>query len=288
MTANGAASDPPGLTDVTPRRKKLSLFPPRTFDVQSNVTTPSICSDLAKANQICPFSRTTTCYAIDNHEPHMIGDGCRRWRCPVCGPRKRWRLVLRVVAAKPNRMVTLTCRHEVSPEHQHTSIVRSWPKLTRHLRSTLEGECEYLRITEQCADGYPHFHALFRSSYIERDEVVKLWQRETGAHIVDIRKAHGRSASYVAKYLTKACSSSKEFSRQRITVSKNFFPRVTESSSFSNFEHSNEHPYEFVERKSSIHTFVRKRPCLYHVIDREAGDEIPPELLPIDERGNDE
>lgn len=242
-----------------------------------------ITADLPQAHAICPYSGTTTCYDVakgyNNAEFRMIAGGCRKWSCPVCGPRKKAALIRRITRAKPNRFVTLTLDRSRTPDDTLRVFTKQIPKLIKRLRRQF-GEIEYLRMREQCADGYPHFHFLVRSTFIPHPELKKHWQELTQATIVDIRKAHGRSTGYVAKYISKARSADGDWHRQRIAVSQNFWLDSDEEheTDLQNFEHKRTHPSDWVATVCDETIPVRIRPCLYGFEPREPGDELPEEL----------
>lgn len=257
-----------------PNRKWLTLTSLTTFGGANDDV-------VSLAHRICPFASTTTCYDVsegfDNAEFRMIATGCRRWTCPVCGPRKKSALIRRITVAHPNRFVTLTLDRSRTADETLQCFTKNIPKLIKALRSEF-GTLEYLRMREQCVDGYPHFHFLMRSKFIPHERLKALWCELTKATIVDIRKAHGRSTGYVAKYISKARSSDGAWHRQRIAVSQGFWLDDRGASDFENFTHSREHPAAWVSENCSTSTPVRIRPLLYRFEDRIGGDEPPEEL----------
>lgn len=133
-------------------------------------------------------------------------------------------------------------------------------------------------MLEHCEDGYPHFHLLARSNFIPQERLKELWEKLTGAYIVDIRKAHGRSTGYIAKYIQKARNSNGSWSRQRMSVSKRFWRKEDRSSTHIGFTHSRMHPIGTAEERPGC-TFERLRPGYYHPRERQPGDEQPWELM---------
>lgn len=225
----------------------------------------------------CPYTRTSTGYDRDTDERVLLAIGCRRWTCSICGPRRKAQLVRRIVAARPNRMVTLTCRHEDGPAHRHRLMVLALPRLITELRQVTP--IEYLRMLESCVDGYPHFHLLVRSGFIEQSTIKEKWRRLTGAEIVDVRRAHGGSVAYVAKYINKARDETGTFSRQRISVSKDFW-RPEVGAELAVTEVTREHPVPYATTKLSDRAITRRTSTIYQLDMREPGDEWPPEFTP--------
>lgn len=206
----------------------------------------------------------------------MIASACNRWTCQICGPRRKAHLVRRIVAAAPTKFLTLTCLHADSPADQLARIKKGLPRLITALRAT-HGPIEYLRMLEHCADGYPHFHLLLRAAFLPHAEIVAEWKKNTGAYIVDIRKAHGRSVNYVAKYLGKARDCEGKWGRQRISVSKNFWPAKDPGEELIGWEHEPTHPTDYARRHSSTQ-FEREWIGRYIPQPRMAGDQLPEEL----------
>lgn len=180
------------------------------------------------------------------------------------------------MAARPNRFVTLTCRHQNGQEAALERITKSLPRLITALRKS-RGEIDYFRMWESCEDGYPHFHLLVRSEFIPHSEIKALWERLTEAPIVDIRKAHGRSMRYVAKYLNKARNRDKTWSRQRISVSKKFWVPETTQSELMGWQHDRTHPIDHCESCPAT-SFDQEWFGRYVPRPRQPGDELPHEL----------
>lgn len=215
---------------------------------------------------------------MNTREPRIIAQGCRRWTCPVCGPRRKWQFVLRIVAAKPNRFITLTCTRDEPPSEKLATMVKQLPRLITYLRKT-HGTIDYLRMLETCKDGYPHFHLLARSNFIPHADLKSAWLRLTRASVVDIRKAHGRSVGYVAKYIAKARNAEGSWSRQRVSVSRDFWRDVAGESDLLIVGHERTHPQERAEATPSL-VYTRQRVGLYGVEKREPGEDNPIELVP--------
>lgn len=227
--------------------------------------------------RLCPLAGSIAAYHVETLDPYLLVNGCRRWACPVCGSILKAMLCRSILRAKPNRFLTVTCRHEQGIEHQLANIKKAWRKLIPALR-TLHGPIEYCRILERCKDGYPHFHALLRSGYLPQNEIKTSWEKFAGATIVDIRRIHPKSVTYVAKYVNKANDDAGTLNRQRITVSKSFWNKRDRESQFMNFDHSRQHPQDFAEKKQHEITFMKHGLNVYSMHDRQPGDGLPEEL----------
>lgn len=240
--------------------------------------------DEHRRHRLCPMAASVTCRTTHDFEPHLIAQGCRRWSCSVCGPRRKAALCRRIVNARPQRMLTLTCVHTGEPLQQLREMAKALPRLLLPLRKSL-GPIEYIRFVESCRDGYPHFHLLLRSGYLPREQIQRRWQTLTNAKIVDIRRAATRSVSYVAKYVTKSLSASGLTNRQRFSVSQGFWLDEDREETFFDFEHDKEHPTTWAPRRYQTETPHRIRPQFYKIETREPGDEWPEELVadPYDE-----
>jgi len=154
---------------------------------------------------------------------------CKTWSCRYCAQIKIKRLAYLTSEAKPNRFITLTTN-----PHLHKTPLDAWqntavrvPELIRHLRTRF-GEIEYLRVTELCKNGYPHYHLLLRSAYIPQPVVKAWWHKTTGAEIVDVRKVNNAFNAYwyLVKYLTKLHRL--EWTERHVSYSRKFFPEEPE------------------------------------------------------------
>lgn len=223
----------------------------------------------------CPHARTARGYELETNARILLATGCRKWTCPYCGPTRKARLIRRIVRAAPNRMLTLTCRHEDGPAEQLARMVKALPRLITYLRR--DGPIEYVRMLEQCVDGYPHFHLLIRSGYLDHATIKEFWTKNTKAEIVDIRKAHGKSVAYVAKYINKARDKDGTFSRQRLSVSRAFW-RDDPQETLVVTENTREHPKPYAEAHLQERAIERHYHGYYSLHMREPGDEWPPEF----------
>lgn len=235
---------------------------------------------------LCPYATATTARNQTTLNAYLLSIGCRRWDCTQCAALRKAHLVRRIVAARPNRFITLTCRHDGTPEQRLHEIKRGLTRLTAELRK--QHEFEYARMLEQCQDGFPHFHLLARSPFIPQPELKKLWARFTTATIVDIRKAYGASASYVAKYITKARDKDGNFGRQRLSVTRKFWPTNETLNELGAFVHHDEHPTAWAQRNQYAITLITRGPTRWLITEREPGDELPEELQPWQPNQDDE
>lgn len=228
---------------------------------------------------ICERARTTTCYGLADRENYTITPGCRRWDCDVCGPRRKAALAHRIAEAEPNRMLTLTCRHEGGPQRQYDVMRKNLSKFFRKLRLD-RGSIEYCRIMEDCKDGYPHFHCLVRSGFLPHADLKREWEARTGARILDIRQIRKATVGYCTKYVTKSRPAATAIAGQRISVSQAFWvPRQPPMAAIG-WEHHRHHPIEHYDGQYREQwTAQRERPNVYTMQPRDAGDEWPPELV---------
>jgi hypothetical protein len=169
--------------------------------------------------------------------------GCRKWDCEICGPRRRWALARRIRQARPNRFLTLTTAPkgfvllkpatkeepavwtaEETPRQVFDRTRRKLTTFLTYLKRKL-GRLEYIRVLEQTKRGYPHYHLLLRSPWIDYDTAKAKWEQLTGAWMIDIQKIKKdeRNIRYITKYLTKA--NHVTITKRRVTFSKNFFPK---------------------------------------------------------------
>jgi hypothetical protein len=134
---------------------------------------------------------------------------CRKWDCPICGPRLKKKLIRRFVAGAPTALLTLTC-NPVATATRHEAFKLLSLKLNtlfkRIRRRWPYKEIQYAVVWETTKQGWPHAHILLRAPYIPQPLLSSWWADLTGAPVVDIRRVSsaGQVAHYVAKYLTKA------------------------------------------------------------------------------------
>jgi len=172
----------------------------------------------------CPRAGTIAAYDCRGDWWHLWETSCKTWHCSVCGPRKTRQLCDAVAKARPNRFVTLTTAGHGTrtPREVWNEARRQISELAKTFRRT-HGEFEYCRVLEPHKSGYPHFHLIVRSPYIEKEELSRRWAHLSGAFIVDIRRINPARnvARYVAKYLTKCPKNL--ITERRVTQTRNFF-----------------------------------------------------------------
>jgi hypothetical protein len=149
------------------------------------------------------------------------------------------------------------------------------PELMRALRGRF-GEVEYLRVTEVTVKGFPHYHLLIRSGYLPHQVVKNLWNKYTGASIVDIRPVTNKfgAYNYLAKYLTKMHHL--EWTERHVSYSKSFFPHDPQAEyhgpELGDYQRLPVHPYEWLETNCFGQTLVQEAPLRWRL------DECPESL----------
>jgi len=215
----------------------------------------------------CPHAMTIVMVDSDTEIVHAFETQCGRWTCDRCGPWKKWKLCQRISLARPTKFITLTTANHKSrtPREVWEATRRKLPELIRWIRER-NGECEYCRVMERHKSGYPHFHLVVRTKYVEKEALSQYWCKLTDAFIVDIRKIRPDDgvADYVAKYITKDFDTT--ISRQRVTQSRHFFEKAEKPDkldiawcdihrhrlTFKNFRHY-ESPYSTWEEEGPNH-----------------------------------
>jgi len=177
-----------------------------------------------KRLKTCPRATTLIARSQSLDTLVVIALSCKTWSCPYCGPRKMRALAVRVREAEPNKLVTLTINPALyeNPRAAYDQSRRQVGELARSLRVEL-GEWEHLRVLETTKKGWPHYHLVVRAPFVAQWKLSQLWQRLSGARIVDIRQIKERDNvfSYVCKYLAK--QTAVEWTKRRISWSKHFF-----------------------------------------------------------------
>lgn len=162
---------------------------------------------------------------------------CKRWNCPVCGPKRARQVRYRVlngdivqaaikIGYKADycvKMLTLTCpgrkyRSKKTPAEAYVEMSRHFDCLIRCLKKR-HGDFKYFRVYELQQDGYPHFHVVFVGQNIAHKgilaEIEDLWRNVYGMGFVrlNVVKSVEHSIRYLTKYLTKCPESVKKYSR---------------------------------------------------------------------------
>ena len=173
----------------------------------------------------CPQQSTTSFWDVNTELFHLVRVVCKTWSCPYCGPVKRAKLAVEVALARPNRFITLTTsgHSDQTPRDVFDATRRQLSELAKRLRKE-HGTFEYLRALEQTKTGFPHYHLLVRSPYLDQHELSRHWCALTTAFIVDIRKLSQdeKAVRYVMKYLGK--QTCVPFTTRRLSWTRNFFP----------------------------------------------------------------
>lgn len=172
----------------------------------------------------CPRESTLSFWSLDDGLFHLVRVVCKTWACTYCGPIKRAHLAVRVKAAKPNRFVTLTAAPDQteSPREVFDRTRRQISELAKVYRR--EGkEFEFLRVLEVHQSGFPHYHLIVRSPWLDQKELSHRWCCLTQSYIVDVRKLSNddKGVNYVMKYLGK--QEKNAFTNRRVSWTKNFF-----------------------------------------------------------------
>jgi len=195
----------------------------------------------------CPFGSTLRAYSLTLDCEIIMLLACKRWGCDHCGVVRAADLSRRIVAAKPNKFITLTVANNLfeSPRAAYDETRRRLPKWSTKVRKHV-GSFEYCRVLEMTAAGYPHYHLLARCGYIPQHLLSTMWAGLTGSPIVDIRQIrHGQnSVNYVCKYLRKQAYCT--FTNRRVSWTKGFFPKEPTSGKVAwnliDKEHLLQHP----------------------------------------------
>ena len=133
----------------------------------------------------------------------IIPARCGRWKCPHCGPIKARSYLRRILSAKPERLITLTCKpfSFPTPSHAATAIKRSWSRFVDHERK--QGRTiEYCISLQWHKNGWPHYHILQWGDYIPHQVLSDWMGRTCSSPIVDLRSIHNspQATTYATRY----------------------------------------------------------------------------------------
>ena len=136
---------------------------------------------------------------------------CRAWTCEECRPKRKAQLIAQAVGGQPNMLITLTSRKtdEFTIEEAAKRLSHAWRCCRyRIMRKYGIRRLPFFLVVEQHKSGWPHFHILLRSAYIDQK-----WLSDTMSDLVDgpnvwINRIDyaGRVAAYCAKYCGKCAA----------------------------------------------------------------------------------
>lgn len=175
---------------------------------------------------VCSHATAATARHVRTDDPALFLPGCKKWTCPICGPERKAELCRKLVAAEPNRFLTLTCARSPNetPRQVYDRTRRLIPKLFHKMNKGRQ-KAEFFRMLELHKSGFPHYHFLIRGPYWPRDEVKAEWERLTGSIIVNIQGIRPNDVSrarYAVKYVTKALDA-RQLTDRTWTSSRNFW-----------------------------------------------------------------
>ena len=135
---------------------------------------------------------------------------CKSWNCPVCGPRKAYRLRKSIEEWSREHDLTRLLTLTLDPRKLGREVVAEryikqvWAKFRVYLKRKLGRSVEYIAVMEYHKSGVPHLHALV-SEYIPQRWISNAWSRLGGGAIVHIERVMdgGNIGRYLAKYLSK-------------------------------------------------------------------------------------
>ena len=172
----------------------------------------------------CPWAKSILQIDPETDDLLLTPVTCKRWGCLYCARRKIRKLAFLTHGANPNRWIRLGVDPQLweSPEAAWRATSPKLPECCKLIRKE-RGECEYLRVTELHESGWPHYHALLRSSYIPQRRLSEIWGTLTGAPVVWIAKIDQSFSTfrYLVKYLTKLHKI--EWTDRHVSYSRGFF-----------------------------------------------------------------
>jgi len=237
-----------------------------------------LCSLPALYNlSVCFNAQTLLAHDIDYDENLVLVLPCKQWSCRFCASRKIAALAYRTGQANPNRLLTLTINprlHE-TPRAAFDATRRQLPVLVAEIRKRF-GEMEYLRVTETTRLGWPHYHCLVRSPYLPHPVIKSMWDRLTGATIVDVRTVDKsfKAYYYLVKYLSKMHSL--EWTERHVSFSRKFFPpQSADERPKRNLAGKTivpQHPYNYLEEHYHGQRIAQTSPGTFRV---DIGDPTP-------------
>ncbi len=133
---------------------------------------------------------------------------CRRWSCPVCGPKRAWRLRTEATEGKPTTFLTLTVRFGefTTPGNAACALVKAWRNIRQQAKRELGiDKLPFMAVFEKTKRGWPHLHILMRAPFIDQKWISEKCAKYLNSPVVFIERISdtSRTARYVAKYCSK-------------------------------------------------------------------------------------
>ena len=170
----------------------------------------------------CPNTSRIS-YLINMDTGKTLPIACNRYDCPVCGPKKLYRLrnaiYIYLKGWEHVRMMTLSISTQIgeNAEENYKILQECWRRFITELRRTKtlradQRRFQYIRVPEMFASGYHHMHLLISHFLLQKD-LFKIWRHicyEVTKNVlvggsVNVKDLPGAAngAYYVTKYVTK-------------------------------------------------------------------------------------
>lgn len=164
------------------------------------------------SSHFCKPHQTLTLVCSSCGHQYVAEINCGDRLCRHCGEKAAWRLRKRYLdnirKIRNPRLLTLTLPTTKDLTKARVRFIRaSFSKLRRrrYVEARMKGGLYSIEIKKSRCRWNIHIHALVTGSYMHQAEISRLWQKITGAVIVDIRKAWGivNGLDYILKYIAK-------------------------------------------------------------------------------------
>ena len=153
---------------------------------------------------------------------------CKKWRCTVCGPKKKkalsWAIGQAVEKYNLVGLMTLTLDPKKIPAGVNSCkyIKAMWRKFRVPVSRYLGKSLSFIWVMELQKNGRAHLHILI-DAFLPQRWVSAKWSRYGGGRIVDVRAISSAKAAawYVSKYLSKGLDGGLADRERRYGKSKN-------------------------------------------------------------------
>lgn len=131
---------------------------------------------------------------------------CNQWKCPVCGPKKAFKLRKRLKKAtfsSSKYFITLTLKINNDSLKENTVLInKAWDIALKRIRR-IHPFIKYFKVLEYTKKGMPHLH-IITDVRLTKKYLKTIWYDITKtSFIVDIGKLRQKSYNYVLKYALK-------------------------------------------------------------------------------------
>jgi len=133
---------------------------------------------------------------------------CKRWKCEICNPDNRWKVMCKARDGLPNLFLTLTVSDKGYEDEnaQARDMKRGLVLLRRRIEAHWGiKNIPFIVVFERHKRGQPHMHLLLRAPYLHQKVLLGMWRDIMGSGGVNTKfvKNKEKILFYITKYIGK-------------------------------------------------------------------------------------